>query len=139
VHTVSFDRVDHWPGAIGRYWLQARRNIRDENWDAAVLVAHSALEAALRENGAQGKTLKQEIGDLAAKGFLPPLMKEWSDQVRLLGNDAAHPDPLHGPPDPQDSRDIVGFLDFLLKYLYNLPYNINRYRERSRNPVQEPA
>jgi hypothetical protein len=121
---------EHWPEAIGRYWLQAKRNIRDENWDAAAVMACSALQIALRDYDAKGKNLKQEIDDLASKGILPPIMKEWSDQVRDLGNDSAHPDPGQGPTNPQDARDIVQFLDFLLEYLYTFPHQIKKYRER---------
>jgi len=121
---------EHWPEAIGRYWLQAKRNIRDENWDAAAVMARSALQIALRDYDAKGKNLKQEIDDLASKGVLPPIMKEWSDQVRDLGNDSAHPDPGQGPTNPQDARNIVQFLDFLLEYLYTLPHRIKKYRKR---------
>ncbi|MBI4964881.1 MAG: DUF4145 domain-containing protein [Desulfomonile tiedjei] len=123
---------EHWPEQIGRYWLQAKRNVRDENWDAASVMARSALQLALRDCKAQGKNLKQEIDDLAAKGILPPIMKDWSDHVRDLGNDAAHPGPSQGPADPEDVRDIVKFLDFLLEYLYSLPHRIKQYRERAK-------
>lgn len=122
---------EHWPEDIGRYWLQAKRSIRDENWDAAAVMARSALQLALRNFEAQGKNLKQEIDDLAAKGILPPIMKEWSDHVRELGNVSAHPVPSQGPPSPQDARDIVSFLDFLLEYLYDLPHQIQQYRGRA--------
>lgn len=121
---------EHWPEAIGRYWLQAKRNVRDENWDAAAVMARSSLQLALRDHKASGRNLKQEIDDLAGKGVLPPIMKEWSDHVRDLGNDSAHPDPAQGPTNPQDARDIVRFLDFLLEYLYSLPHQIQQYRER---------
>ncbi len=129
---LNYERYpEHWPDAIGRYWLQAKRNIRDENWDAAAVMARSALQIALRDNGAKGKNLKQEIDDLAAKGILPPIMKEWSDHVRELGNESAHPDPKQDPTNPQDAQDIVRFLDFLLEYLYSLPHRIRQYRERA--------
>lgn len=121
---------DHWPEAIGRFWLQAKRNVRDENWDAAAVMARSALQLALRDQKATGRSLKQEIDDLAGKGILPPIMKDWSDHVRDLGNDSAHPDMAQGPTNPQDARDIVRFLDFLLEYLYSLPHQIEQYRER---------
>jgi len=48
-------------------------------------------QIVLRENNAQGRTLKNEIDDLASKGILPTIMKDWSDNIRELGNDAAHP------------------------------------------------
>lgn len=122
---------EHWPSTVGRYWLQAKRNIVDENWDAAAVMARSALQLALRDNHAHGNNLKQEIDDLAAKGVLPPIMKEWSDQVRELGNDSAHPAPSQDPTKPHDAIDIVRFLDFLLEYLYSLPHQIKQYRERA--------
>lgn len=128
---LNYERYpEHWPDAIGRYWLQAKRNIRDENWDAAAVMARSALQIALRDYGANGKNLKQEIDNLAAKGILPPIMKEWSDHVRELGNESAHPHPEQDPTNPQDAQDIVRFLDFLLEYLYSLPHRISQYRER---------
>ena len=128
---LRFDSFpDNWPEAIGRFWLQAKRNLRDENWDAAALMARSALQVAFRENGAEGRTLKQETDNLAGRGILPPLMREWSDHVRELGNDAAHPQPAQEAIDPQDARDVVRFLDFLLRYLYTLPHEIERYRAR---------
>jgi hypothetical protein len=122
---------EHWPEAVGRYWLQAKRNLRDQNWDAAALMARSALQVAFRESGAEGRTLKQEAEDLAAKGILPPIMRDWSDHVRELGNDAAHPGAAQSATNPQDARDIVRFLDFLLGYLYTLPHEIEKYRERT--------
>ncbi len=121
---------DHWPEPVGRYWLQAQRNLNDENWDAAAVMARSALQSALREHKAEGRTLKKEINDLASKGILPPLMKDWSDNVRELGNDTAHPTPTAAATSPQDARDVVRFLGFLLDYLYNLPHKIEEYRKR---------
>ena len=123
---------EHWPADVGRYWVQARRNITDENWDAAALMARSALQLALRDNKAQGDTLKKEIEDLSNKGILPPIIKEWSDNVRELGNESAHPQPGQPPTEPKDAKDIVQFLDFLLEYLYTLPKRIQEYRSRKK-------
>lgn len=123
---------EHWPEAVGRYWLQAKRNILDENWDAAAVMARSALQISLRGHSASGRNLKQEIDDLASKGILPPIMHEWSNNVRELGNDSAHPDLAQDPTDPRDAQDIVHFLDFLLEYLYSLPHRISQYQNRGK-------
>lgn len=74
--------------------------------------------------------LKREIANLAGQGILPPLMREWSDEVRELGNDAAHPNAGSSGASAVDARDVVQFLDYLLEYLYNLPRAIKVYRER---------
>jgi hypothetical protein len=121
---------EHWPEAVGRYWIQAKRNLKDQNWDAAALMARSALQVSLREQMAVGSNLKQEIDDLAKKGILPTIMKEWAHNVRELGNESAHPDPQQGPANPEDARDIVGFMDYLFEYLYTLPHRIEEYRKR---------
>ena len=121
---------EHWPKAIGRFWIQAHRNLSGENWDAAAVMARSALQAALREHQASGSNLKEEINDLAKKGVLPPLMRDWSNNVRELGNDSAHPSPEDSPTSPDDALDVVSFLDFLLEYLYDLPHRIEAYRKR---------
>ena len=135
---LQFEKYpEYWPEAIGRYWLQAKRNIHDENWDAAAVMARSSLQIALRDHEAKGSNLKQEIDNLAAKGILPPIMKDWSDHVRELGNESAHPTPGQGPTNPQDARDIVQFLDFLLEYLYSLPHRIRQYRTRGKKEEWE--
>mgnify|MGYP001576278160 CR=1 FL=1 len=123
---------EHWPAAVGRYWLQAKRSLTSENWDAAAVMARSAMQIALREQGAQGANLKQEIEDLARRGLLPPIMKEWADTVRELGNDSAHPQPQQAPTSSRDAQDIARYLDVLLEYLYDLPKQIADYRSRDR-------
>jgi len=127
----------NWPDEVGRYWLQAKRSLKDENWDAATLMARSALQVDLRGQKAKGATLKKEIEDLASKGILPPIMKEWSDEVRELGNESAHPAPGQPAANPEDARDIIEFLDYLLEYLYTLPHQIEQYRKRRKDKKDE--
>jgi hypothetical protein len=124
------DPPEFWPPEVRRCWKQARQSLRSESWDAAAVMARTALQAALREKGAEGSNLKKEIENLATTGVLPPLMREWSDEVRLLGNDATHPDGESEGATAADARDVVEFLDYLLEYLYNLPKSIADYRER---------
>ena len=92
------------------------------------------MQGALRNKGAKGKNLRDEIDSLAASGLLPPIMKEWAHELRELGNDSAHPDPADPPTDPADARDIVQFLEYLLEYLYSLPHQIDEFRKRRTRP-----
>ena len=121
---------EHFPANVGRYWLQAKKSLLDQNYDAAAVMARSSLQVALRSHKAEGANLKQEIDDLAKKGLLPPLMQEWSHNLRELANDSAHPQPDQAATTAQDARDIVKFMDFLFEYLYALPKRINEFRER---------
>ena len=128
---LKFDKhPDSWPEAVGRYWLQAKRSLADESWDAAVMMARSAMQASLRDQGASGDNLKKDIDELATKGVLPPIMKEWAHQVRELGNESAHPEPGQPPPSGREAQDLVKFLDFFLECSYTLPHRIQQFRQR---------
>ncbi len=118
----------HWPEEVGRYWLQAQRSIEDSNWDAAVVMARSALQLLLRHEKAQGGTLVKEIEDLAGKGLLPPIVRDWAHGLRLLGNDAAHPQPGGEGVTEKDARHVVNFLRVLLTLLRDLPEDIKKFR-----------
>jgi len=121
---------ENWPPDVQRFWTQAHESLGIKNWDVSAVMARSAVQVTMRDKGAVGKDLYTEIEDLAAKGDLPPLMREWSHEVRVLGNDSAHPKPNAPPTTPQDARDIVQFLDSLLLYLYDYPKRISDYRLR---------
>jgi len=122
----------HWPQKVQKFWLQAHKSIKNESWDAAAVMTRSALQLVLRDHKASGENLKEEIVDLAVKGILPPIMKEWSDEIRFLGNVAAHPKVEQIETNPNDINDALEFLDYLLKYLYDLPKQIAEYRIRKK-------
>ena len=124
---------ENWPDGVNRFWIQAHDSLTNENWDAANVMARSALQFVARHKQAKGSNLKGQINDLVSKGVLHPLMKDWADEVRLLANESAHPN-ASLPAEPEDSKDIVNFLDSLLLYLYDLPKQIEDFRQR-KNPA----
>jgi hypothetical protein len=125
---------ENWPDGMKRFWIQAHDSLAKENWDAANLTARSAVQFVTRDKKAVDANLKVQINDLVTKGVLHPLMKDWADEVRLLANESAHPEaPVPVEVTPQDAKDIVNFLDLLLFYLYDLPKQIETYRQR-KNP-----
>lgn len=128
--TGKLKAPDYWPSEIQRFWSQAHESVTNEIWDGAAVLIRSALQICLRVNGAAGDNLRDEINDLAQKGILPPLMKEWSNELRFLGNDSAHPEVGQESAAPIDVKDALEFLDYLLQYLYDLPKQINDFRGR---------
>ncbi len=120
----------NWPPDMTRFRVQAHDSVAHENWDAANVMARSALQFVVRESGASGPNLKSQIDDLVAKRALHSLMGEWAHELRLLANESAHPNLAPAPPSPEDTRDILSFLDFLLYCLYDLPFEIQSFRQR---------
>ena len=121
---------DVWPSSVGRLWLQAQQSLHAEIWDAAAIMARSALQAALRDHHASGNNLKQEIDCLAQKGLIPPVMQEWAHELRELGNESAHPKPDYAGVAPRDAKDMVEFATYMFDYLYSLPTRISEYKAR---------
>lgn len=122
---------ENWPEGVKRFWIQAHDSLARENWDAANLMARSAVQFMVREQKAKDGRLKDQISDLVSKGTLHPLMKDWATEVRILANESAHPEaPIPADATPQDSRDIVNFMDLLLTNLYDLPKQIENFRKR---------
>ena len=64
------------------------------------------------------------------KSAVANFIKEWSNTVKDLGNESAHPQPGQVARGPDEARDVVRFLEFLLRYLYTLPHEIKIFRER---------
>lgn len=62
----------------------------NECFIAAAIMVRKTLEELCRERGAKGKDLKERIRDLGTKIVLPQELLDGLDDLRLLGNDAAH-------------------------------------------------
>ena len=124
---------ENWPNHVSRFWAQAHQSANTEIWDAASVMCRSAMQAVLRDKGASGRTLRDEIEDVGKKGLLPPIVMEWAHELRLLGNESAHPELDQTAANSQDVTDAIKFLDLLLHYIYDLPAKIGKYRAR-RNP-----
>lgn len=60
-------------------------------------------------------------------------MKEWAHVViRDSGNENVHPEVGQPAATPQEAKDVIGYLDFLLEYVYDLPVRIKEFRERAK-------
>ena len=102
----------------------------------AIVAARTALQCTARDKGAIGANLRAEIDDLAKKVDLPTNMREWAHIViRDPGNESAHPAVGQAPATAQDAKDVIGYLDFLLEFVYDLPARIQEFRKPPKDPA----
>src|SRR5262245_32716139 len=83
---------DHLPSDVERVYLQAERNFPIKgNEEAAGTMYRKALDISLKiiDPAVKG-TLKDRIEALVKQHRLTPSLGEWAQQIRLLGNEAAH-------------------------------------------------
>ena len=57
---------ENWPDGMKRFWIQAHDSLNNENWDAANVMARSALHFVVRHKQAKGSKLKEQINNLAS-------------------------------------------------------------------------
>ncbi|GMU26329.1 MAG: hypothetical protein AMXMBFR16_12340 [Candidatus Uhrbacteria bacterium] len=85
------------------------------------------MEAITVDKGETQGTLADRLNALGAKGVLHPTLSDWAKEVRLVGNVGAHFDPMQQVT-VEDAQQLVNFIRELLKYLYELPAELNRRR-----------
>lgn len=95
---------------------------------SAVLLARTTVEAIAKEHGITDGSLYHKIEQMQQDGIIPNTLRDEAHEIRLLGNDMAHGD-LNVPVDEQDAADILGFLDSLLDYVYQLPMAVQKRRK----------
>lgn len=92
-------------------------------YKATVTMCRRAIQASCLEKRAdKGKKLVAQIDELAAKGIITAPLKDFAHEVRLEGNDGAHPD-ADGLENviQQDADDIIEFTREYLHHVYVMP------------------
>lgn len=83
-------RSDNIPMMIAESLKEAVAANGAQAYRASTLMVRRALELLCQEKGAKGANLKERIGKLTNFVTLSPSLLEAADELRILGNDAAH-------------------------------------------------
>lgn len=98
---------------------------------AAAIMVRKTLEELCADQGAEGKTLKTRLQDLRAKGrvVLPEALFDGLDQLRLLGNDAAHLEShVYDEIGQEEVKVAIDFTKEVLKAVYQLEGLVDRLK-----------
>jgi hypothetical protein len=111
------------------------------NISAAIMVRRT-LEELCAERGAQGKDLKARIRDLRGKVILPTELFDAMDELRLLGNDAAHIEAKsYEEIGPEELQEAIEFTKEILKGVYQnkgLLSKLQALKKKSAEQVAAP-
>jgi hypothetical protein len=92
-------------------------------------MTRTALQAAMREKRAEGKTLHDEINNLADKHVLPESLREWARAIKNAGNLVAHP--KHNEQvDEYDAEELLVLAQSIFDYLYAIPALVEARKQR---------
>jgi hypothetical protein len=78
------------PGPVAKAFEEATACHSQGSFTAAAMMVRKTLELLCGDRGASGDDLKARIRNLGTKIVIPGELLQASDDLRLLGNDAAH-------------------------------------------------
>ncbi len=103
------------------------------SYRAAGIMARRALQLCCIEKGAPDKKLQDQIDWLLNQQIITKELKNWAHEVRLTGNDSAHPPKDISKDEPvsrEDADDILILLEKLIDVLYIAPALAEERRQR---------
>jgi hypothetical protein len=87
--TLDFDATNI-PATVQGAFEEAIKCHAQSCFVASAIMVRKTLEELCRDRGAAGGNLKERIKALGTKAVLPQELLDGLDDLRLLGNDAAH-------------------------------------------------
>ena len=106
---------------------------------AALLMARSALQRAVRVLDAKFRgSFNAELDSLVDTGVITRQLRKNADEVRLSGNDVAHPEKLEMVT-AKDAEDSLQFLDDFIETTITIPERQRRREEARQAQVDEQA
>jgi hypothetical protein len=111
------------PKEIAEDYREALRCKWIEAYKATVTMCRRSIQTSCLAQGAdKKKKLVGQIDELAAKGLITEPLRQFAHEVRLEGNDGAHPDPdgLENVVQ-KDADDIIEFTREYLHHVYVMP------------------
>jgi hypothetical protein len=116
------NEVDHLPTGVDSLYTEARKSAGAGAHTAAVLACRKLLMNIAVDRGAKpGGSFLSYVEYLSDQNYVPPNGKGWVDHIRAKGNEATHEIKVMTP---QDSADLIGFAEMLLKFVFEFPARV---------------
>lgn len=121
------------PEQLRRELLEARDCVRARAYSSAVVMIRRLLEGVCRDHGVTAHPLFKGLHELRRKGLIDGRLPAWAEQLRVIGNEAAHIG--GGPIDQSDAEDAVGLAEALLDHLYVVTPRYEAFVKRRGGPL----
>jgi hypothetical protein len=123
---IDFDSANI-PPAIVRSLEEALTCHAEECFVASAIMVRRTLEEVCQDKAAQGANLRDRIGALRSKVVLPGELFSAMDELRILGNDAAHIEAKSYNGIGKEEMDVaIALTKEILKAVYQLDNLVKR-------------
>ena len=119
------------PSSVRSDMEEAYKSFNAGAWRASAAVGRRALQSSLLELKATKGKLQDQIDEVYAKTMITKEIRDWAHEIRLIGNDGAHPD-KDGLQDvtEDDAKELLEFLEKYTDYVYIMPAKVAASRKK---------
>lgn len=136
---IDFDTTDI-PAPIVKTFSEALDCHSHNGLISAAIMVRRTLEEVCADRKASGKDLKDRIRDLKSKVILPPELFDAMDELRLLGNDAAHLEAKsYEEIGTEELMAAIQFTKEILKGLYQYKGLLSKLQSLKKNATAKGA
>ncbi len=124
------------PESLRREHGEATSCFKSGAYTATVVMVRRTLEGVCNQHGVTRKPLFKALEEMEGKGLIEGRLLEWSQELRVLGNEAAHF--TGGHVSRQDASDAIALAEAILDYLYVFSARFEEFKSRrgqTANPV----
>lgn len=117
-----------YPAPVAADWREAHIAIGVGLLKSVAAMSRRAVQGiCIDKQASPKKVLRDQIDELGTSQALHRNLVQWAHQIRLFGNVGAHPgdDGLEDITE-DEARQVVAFLDELLRYVYELPDRLSK-------------
>lgn len=98
---------------------------------AATIMCRRAIEGFCVLKGVKEKTLDASIKKLKNEGLINEQLYEWANELRSVGNDAAHD--INKEFGPDDTKDILDFTIAIFDFTYSFKDKFDKFKQRRKD------
>ncbi len=116
------------PEQLQKALLECIRCYKADANTATAIMCRRTLEGFCLIKGVEEKNLDRSIKKLKDEGFINDQLYEWANQLRLVGNEAAHN--IDTNFSSIDAKDILDFTIAILDFTYSFKDKFDKFKSR---------
>jgi hypothetical protein len=116
------------PKPIREAFTEARTCFRAKAFIAAAIMCRKTLEGICSAHGAKSRSLAGELKELKDKGVIENRLFEWAEELRTMGNEAAHG--VEFVVSREDAEDTLQFTEALIEYVFTYRDRFEEFKKR---------
>lgn len=116
------------PKPIANAFAESVRCFSSKAYTASAIMCRKTLEGVCENHQAKGPNLQKRLDALKELGFIDGRLYEWANELRIVGNEAAHD--VYVEVSADDARDTQEFTRALLEYAYTFRHRFDEFKKR---------